>query len=140
MSPVLASYLEIQDALASDSTAGVTRAAQAIAKVVANVDASSVRDKQAAHHYKEIPANIAEAANALAAATTLEEARSRFKALSQPMTMWATMSKPAGINVMFCPGVKGSWLQKAGPVRNPYYGESMLRCGQLVGGSEHGKP
>jgi hypothetical protein len=53
------------------------------------------------------------------------------------MAMWGTMSKPKGIDVVFCSMAKGSWLQKRGEVRNPYYGSSMLTCGEVVGGDAH---
>ena len=45
------------------------------------------------------------------------------------MAMWATMSKPAGVNVVFCSMAKASWLQTDKKIRNPYYGKKMLTCG-----------
>jgi len=29
---------------------------------------------------------------------------------------------------------KGSWLQSGKEIKNPYYGKSMLACGEIVGG------
>jgi hypothetical protein len=139
MAPVLVSYLKIQTALASDSMAGVPEAAHTIAAASAKVDLQGMPEKSVPH-YEEMLAAIAKASEALAAATHLEEARARFKDLSQPMAMWGTMSKPAGVNVMYCSMAKAKWLQDEGPVRNPYYGKSMLSCGEVVHGEEHPKP
>ena len=36
--------------------------------------------------------------------------------------------------VMYCSMAKKSWLQLAGgEIGNPYYGQSMARCGEAVG-------
>jgi hypothetical protein len=48
------------------------------------------------------------------------------------MAMWATMVKPIGINVAYCSMTPGSWLQTGDEIRNPYYGASMLKCGEIV--------
>ena len=45
--------------------------------------------------------------------------REAFKELSRPLAMWATMSKPAGLNVVFCSMAKGSWLQRDKTDRQP---------------------
>jgi len=136
MAPVLANYLKIHDSLARDTTDGVKDAALAIAKEAAKLDAKSVSGEHAAH-YKGLSEKIIKAAKEVAAAGDLKSARDAFKALSRPMAMWGTMSKPAGIDVVFCSMAKGSWLQKAGDVRNPYHGASMLACGEVVGGAGH---
>jgi len=52
--------------------------------------------------------------------------------LSKPMVMWASLSKPSGINVVYCSMNPGSWLQKGSKIRNPYYGSKMLSCGQII--------
>ena len=72
------------------------------------------------------------AAQALSKAPDINAARDAFKQLSQPMAMWATMSHPDGVDVLFCSMAKASWLQKHGEVRNPYYGAASLRCGEVL--------
>jgi len=133
MQPILQSYLKVQDALAADKTAGVQAAARAIAASGKKLDAKSVTGEHA-EHYKHLPMNLTKAAEQLAAAKDITAAREAFKELSKPMAMWGTMAKPKGVVVMFCAMAKGSWLQKKGEVRNPYYGASMLGCGEIVGG------
>jgi Cu(I)/Ag(I) efflux system membrane fusion protein len=133
MQPILQSYLKAQAALAGDKTDGVQDAARAIATASKKLDVKSVTGEHA-EHYKHLPMNLGKAAGKLAASGNIDAAREAFKELSKPMAMWGTMAKPKGIVVLFCSMAKGSWLQKKGDVRNPYYGASMLGCGEIVGG------
>jgi Cu(I)/Ag(I) efflux system membrane fusion protein len=137
MQPILESYLKIQDALASDKTTGVKDAARAIETASKKLDAKSVTGEHA-KHYEHLPMKLAQAAKKLAAAGDIDSAREALKELSKPMAMWGTMSKPKGVVVVFCSMAKGSWLQRKGGVRNPYYGASMLACGEIVGGDDAG--
>jgi hypothetical protein len=138
MQPVLAQYLKIHKALAGDSGKGIAKAAGQIEKLAARVDPSTVSGKHAAH-YKSLPAKIKAAAAALRRAKGIASQRKAFMALSRPLAMWATMSKPAGVNVVFCSMAKGSWLQKDKTIANPYYGKKMLRCGEIVAGEHKGE-
>jgi Cu(I)/Ag(I) efflux system membrane fusion protein len=136
MQPILESYLQIANALSANSLDGVRDKAQAIAKHAKALDAAGVSGEHLAH-YKNVPANLEKAAQALSKAEGIDKARESFKKLSQPMAMWATMSKPKGIDVLYCSMAKGSWVQKHGKLRNPYYGPKMLDCGEVVGGDSH---
>ena len=133
MQPILRSYLKVGDALAADSLKGVRAEAERIHKLAGKLNPSAVTGEHASH-YEDVPAKLESASAALAKTKTLEEARSTYKKLSMPMGMWASMSKPKGVNVVYCPMAKGSWLQEEGAIRNPYYGSSMLGCGQVVKG------
>ena len=138
MQSVLTHYLTIHDALARDTTQGVAAAALAIAAAAAKVDPSAATGEHAGH-YTKLPEKITESAKALAQAKDLKAARDAFKLVSRPMAMWVTMSKPDGVSVVFCSMAKGSWLQKSSEIRNPYYGASMLACGEIVGGATAGQ-
>lgn len=133
MQPILRSYLKVGDALAADSVDGVRAEAERINKLAAKLDPSSVTGEHASH-YEDVPAKLESASASLAKPKTLGEARATYKKLSMPMGMWASMSKPKGVNVVYCPMAEASWLQEEGAIRNPYYGSSMLRCGQVVKG------
>ena len=136
MEPILESYLQIANALSADSLDGVRDKAEAIAKHAGALDAASVSGEHAAH-YKNVPTNLEKAAQALSKAQALDKARESFKKLSQSMAMWATMSKPKSIDVLYCSMANASWVQRHGKVRNPYYGPEMLDCGEVVGGDSH---
>lgn len=134
MQPVLASYLSITKTLAADKSEGVVQAAKTIETLAAKLDASTVTGMHASH-FKNIPATLKAAAGKLAAAKDIAAMREALKELSKPMAMWATMSKPKGVSVMYCSMAPGSWLQiNDTTIANPYYGAQMLRCGEIVGG------
>lgn len=138
MKPVAEWYLAIQAQLAGDAMTDVTKNAQAIKLAAAKLDPKTVTGAHAGH-FAKLPAKIGAAAAALEGAKDLKAAREAFKALSRPVVMWASMSKPEGLSVMYCSMAKGSWLQSDTAVRNPYYGKSMLACGEIIEGAGKGK-
>ncbi len=131
MAPILAAYLQIQVTLAGDKTGGVTKAAEAIATSASKIDPKKITGKNA-KVFSEISAKVATMAKALKAAKTLAEMRTEFKVLSEPMGAWARIAKPTDVMIVHCSMANGSWLQKRGDKRNPYFGSSMLRCGHVV--------
>lgn len=137
MGPIVAAYGKIHVALSGDSTKGVAKAAAKIAKLSRGLKPKTVKGKHAGH-YAKLPATLRAAAVKLSKAKGIDAQREAFKAVSRPMAMWATMSKPAGVNVVFCSMAKGSWLQTDKKIRNPYYGKKMLTCGQIIGGDDKG--
>jgi hypothetical protein len=139
MEPILKSYLKVGDTLAADSVDGVRPEAERIAQLAAKLDLETVT-REDARYYKDIPAKLRKAAQALGRAKSLDEARDAYKRLSMPMGMWASLAKPKGIDVVYCSMAKASWLQKHGPIRNPYHGTSMLRCGEIVSGTAAHSP
>ncbi len=120
-SPVVEPAIAIQSALARDTMVGVVAQAKAL------------RDAAAA--LGEPAAAIAAAAGDLAQQTTIGEARTAFGAMSEALVASVkngAVVLGAGNRVGYCPMVRKSWLQKDGPVANPYYGQKMLTCGELV--------
>ena len=65
---------------------------------------------------------------AVARADDIETMRQRFKPLSEFL---AALDLPQGYARAYCPMYDGgsNWVQLDGPVRNPYYGSTMLTCG-----------
>jgi len=131
-------YEAIHAALAADTLEGVAANARKIA-VIARSSADSfdagragVPEDKASQCQALLP-EVVDAANRLARATTLDEAREAFGELSRPMVRWRGMfsgnDKP---NVVFCPMARKPWLQESGEIANPYYGSKMLRCGDIV--------
>ena len=113
-------YLAIQAALAADSLAGVADAASAIARGV-RADTTGTM----------LPA-VAEQAEAVAQAADLAAAREAFKLLSESLIeSLASLPEKDRYYVVDCPMAKGRWLQDSKTIANPYYGKSMLRCGEI---------
>jgi hypothetical protein len=120
MKAIVASYLEIQGRLSVDQVEGVKPAAQAIAD-------------QAGRMGKE-GAAIHKAARAMEGAADLKAAREAFGGLSDAVIAAGTAEgwkDLPDLRVAYCPMIKKSWLQKDDAIRNPYYGSSMLTCGEI---------
>ena len=117
---VVESYVAIQAHLAADKVDEIKAPARAIA-----VQAPKL---------PEHGAQVANAAAALEQVADIAAARQAFGALTDAVMAagkaegWKDVD---GVRLGFCPMVKKSWIQKEEQVRNPYYGKSMLTCGEV---------
>ena len=117
---IVASYLDVHAALSSDKVDGVKPAAETIAREAARMGAAGDA--------------IQKAAKALGSAADLEAARTAFGPLSDAVIAAARADgwkDLPSLKIGYCPMVKQSWIQKEGAVSNPYYGSTMLTCGEL---------
>lgn len=121
--PLVESYLAIHESLAADSTTGVAASAQKLA--------AEARRRAQDGTEKELLSQVATAASTLKG-NDLETLRARFEGLSRAMVAYLEAVPAEGLGVYYCPMKKAHWVQKAGPVKNPYYGKSMLACGNQV--------
>ena len=123
---LLGQYFLIQKNLASDSIEGVSAA-------VARITEISRRAAPSETHAKTHLIALATAAAKLRA-TDLKSARNGFGALTDSLIKFlqATQAKTNPPYQFYCPMVKRHWLQPDKEIRNPYYGSSMLKCGELV--------
>ncbi len=117
-------YYLIHEALANDTTAGVDEAATKVARLASEAQQKSTGknpDFQA----------IGRAATGLKG-KNLEQARQQFFELSKPII--AELKRNPSVRksafAYNCSMAKKSWVQGKKEVRNPYYGKSMLKCGQ----------
>lgn len=119
MKAIVASYLEIHARLTADKTDGIKASAAAIARTAAAMG--------------ERGAAMARAAKAVEDAGDLKTARDAFGPLSEAVIAAAQAEgmQDLGVRQAFCPMVKRPWLQKEDKIRNPYYGSSMLECGEI---------
>ena len=76
---------------------------------------------------------ISGAAAELSAAGDLASARESFFALTRPMAKYRKLAGDERTIVAYCSMVKKAWIQPRGEIVNPYYGQAMPRCGEVVG-------
>ena len=62
----------------------------------------------------------------------IEPLRESFKSLSKIYIENGDKKELGDLIIAECPMAKAQWIQKAGAIRNPYYGKSMLDCGSKV--------
>jgi hypothetical protein len=116
-------YLRVHVSLADDKMDGVTASAKAIGDQAVKLGAKAEA--------------VAKGAAKLAVAKDLKAARTSFGELSDAMVAYAKATGATfgpDINVAVCPMVQKPWLQKGTKITNPYFGKSMLTCGEIQKG------
>ena len=76
---------------------------------------------------------IQSAASSLATAGDLVAAREDLFALTKPMARYRKSSGTSGTVVAYCSMAQKAWIQPEGEIGNPYMGQKMPRCGEIVG-------
>ncbi|MBU1181047.1 MAG: DUF3347 domain-containing protein [Pseudomonadota bacterium] len=135
MQPILTEYLKMVDSLASDKTDGVADSAKKIESLAGSIS-PSLATGQHASLYESIPKNISDGAKKMALGKDIASLRAALVDVSKQMVKWTAMSKPSGVNVVYCSMNPGSWLQKGKKIHNPYYGSKMLSCGEIISGPD----
>jgi len=128
--PALTAYYSVKDALVATDAAKAKIGATALVSALSKVDAAklSTTDKKAL-------ATAKTKATAISKSADVDVQREQFEELSLSMIALAKATKPAKTFVQFCPmaanGQGASWLSDKKEVRNPYYGDKMLKCGSV---------
>ena len=119
-SSVVDPYLKISSALASDSLDGVRANAGDLATAATALGAPAMK--------------IDTSALQVASATEIEDAREKFARLSDAIVAYMDglkLTLPDDVRVAVCPMKQKPWLQEGSDIKNPYYGSSMLTCGDF---------
>lgn len=106
-------YEAVRVALSTDKFADVAPHAKALATQVTAVGGEVAKT----------------AATQLAAAKTIEDARTHFGELSSVLVPIFQKEKIPGTFGYMCAMKKKPWVQKGETVQNPYYGAAMATCG-----------
>ena len=126
----MTAYYSVKDALVATDANKAKTGATALVSALNNVDAAklSAPDKKAL-------ATAKTKATAISKSADVDAQREQFEDLSLSMIALAKATKPAKTFVQFCPmaanGQGASWLSDKKEVRNPYYGDKMLKCGSV---------
>ncbi|WP_026935286.1 efflux RND transporter periplasmic adaptor subunit [Christiangramia echinicola] len=127
---VLGHYFELKDALVNSNPNSAANAAKSAIKALPD----SSLQVMAAGHLEEVK----EMLEAISKNDELENQRSHFIILSENMIALATNidKLERSVYVQHCPMAnsnKGAdWLSQSSEVRNPYYGDAMLTCGEVT--------
>lgn len=135
--PVYDTYLKSQMALATDDLKGAREAFEKQIQSAQGVDMSLFKD--AAHtRWMDISGSLIHAAEQGKSASSLDEARDAFYQVSLAAIELHDTFGHAGDSayyLTFCPMARNNagayWLQTADIVWNSFYGEAMLRCGEI---------
>lgn len=122
MTKAYAEYIQLKDALVASNLANVKKAAETLQKTLALVSGVSNAKAEAAK---------------VSNATSLDKQRKAFADLSDEMTKLVKQNKPTmgEIYVEHCPMANGNtgayWLSNEKEIKNPYFGDKMLKCGSI---------
>jgi Cu(I)/Ag(I) efflux system membrane fusion protein len=136
LGPFYRAMLELGAALAGDDAAEARRAFRSAEQALHGLETGSLAAGER-DLWERRSAGLHAAVVAGGNAPGLEEARAAFRTLSEAATALARetgheLDEP--VLVAFCPMVPGGgaeWLQGEGRLANPYFGASMLRCGEV---------
>ncbi len=133
---VFEAYVSVKDALVNDDSAAAQKEAKQMEQGLAKVDMKLLKDKEAHNHWMTIQKELKASSNAMAGTSDIKEQRDHFKHLSAHMINSVQLF---GVNQKvynnYCPMAdsnKGAnWLSLEKEIRNPYYGEAMITCGEV---------
>ena len=135
---VVHKYFSLQDALAGDDRHGAAQAAGETLEALSAVDMSLVSGK--AHNaWMDNSMKMKGALNKIKETVEIEPMREGFERLSSGVIVMVEQFGVYGAKTLYkfnCPMAfdnKGAdWLQMDKDTRNPYFGASMLKCGQVI--------
>jgi len=137
LDPVYEAYFRMQEALADDDLDGFGAGATAMHEAARGVGDSGL-DAPAREAWLEICDRLLAGAEHVGHLSTLEAARAPFEDWSMAMLDLEARFGHVGEGAHYeahCPmafdDAGASWLQRAEVIDNPYFGEQMLRCGEI---------
>ena len=135
LKPLYQEYLNLKDALAADHFANAKKAGSAMQTALSKVDMSLFSGDSHEiwmKHHNNLKSALQPAPNF----KNIEEVRKVFQPVSEAMIALTNSFKPFGqtLYVQYCPMVDGNkganWLSQFEEIKNPYFGASMLKCGE----------
>ena len=136
LAKVVAPYLALKNALVAGNTNASSKATSALIEALLQVNDKGLKG-EAANFWLEKKAFLMQHAKESLEAKTLEAKRENFIYLSLPLIKAVEAFRaPGELFIQFCPMANNDegayWLSGEKEILNPYFGESMLRCGEVV--------
>ena len=136
LTSLLESYIALTDNLVQSNDKKATESAKQILTKLKDVDMSLLRHEGHKFWMKKMKI-IKEAAKSMSKSQNIDKQRKEFIALSEAMI---SSAKAFGTQKVFylvhCPmaddGKGANWLSVKNEVLNPYFGDVMLNCGEVV--------
>jgi len=129
-------YISIKDALVKEDSKGSSESATTLLNNLSKVDMKLLSDNKAHNHWMSLEGDIKSSAASISETSDIKAQRDHFKHLSSHLIKAVQLF---GVNekvyVEFCPMADKNngayWLSKEEKVINPYFGNSMLTCGEV---------
>ncbi|MCL6216873.1 efflux RND transporter periplasmic adaptor subunit [Zunongwangia pacifica] len=132
LKPVIQDYLQLKDDLVASDAASAMQAAKKASAKINNIDTSEL-NKMLTSHFKVLQDKF----KAISDTAAIAAQRENFIALSQNMiALVSNFDEIEEIYIQRCPMAnnnKGAtWLSKNKEIKNPYFGDQMLGCGEIL--------
>ncbi len=138
ISPVFESYFDLQSALVNDDLSTSLDVMSRIRSQISSEEMSELSE-QNLHAWTPVKVQLLKATEHVHHWNSIDEVRKAFDTLSE---VFIRIEKAVGHTgdhttyEMYCPmafnNTGAAWLQTSNQVLNPYFGESMLRCGEII--------
>ncbi|MCX7549945.1 efflux RND transporter periplasmic adaptor subunit [Xanthomarina sp. F2636L] len=129
-------YIQLKDALVKDDTKTVVTDANNLLNHLANIDMKTLTDDKAHNRWMRLENEIKKSALLIVVEKGVEAQRKHFKQLSlHVINAVETFGVNQKVYLQFCPMANndqgGYWLSTEEHVLNPYFGDAMLKCGEV---------
>ena len=137
LNKVFDQYILLKDALVKEDNNSVQKSAKELINSMVKIDMKLLADDKAHNHWMLISKEINASATSISKTSEIGVQRDHFKYLSGYLIKAV---KSFGVNQevyeQFCPMAdndKGAgWLSLSKEIKNPYFGNKMLRCGEIT--------
>ena len=130
--PVVTEYLKLKNALIAGKSKDGAEAGKSLKMALdkmGNDQMSEAEQKAFADMGDDSKEHAEHIGNA---GTDIKHQREHFQMLSKDIyDLVKVFGTTQTLYKDYCPMVKAIWLSEAKPIKNPYYGSSMLTCGQV---------
>jgi Cu(I)/Ag(I) efflux system membrane fusion protein len=129
-------YFEVKNALVNDDAGTAQKTSGKVSAAIEKVD-MSLLEGDAHHQWMALQKQLEEASGMISETTDIEKQREHFNMLSEAML---ETTESFGLEIdktyrQFCPMAfddEGAfWLSESDEILNPYFGDMMLRCGEV---------
>lgn len=134
---VLGKYLELKDALVNDNSALAAEKSRELEKTTVSLNLISLTQKEK-KIWQSFQMEIETVVKRISGAGNIEVQREHFIELSTTTIGFAKTFQLSGdgLYVQHCPMANSdrgaNWLSRSREIRNPYFGSSMLTCGEVT--------
>jgi hypothetical protein len=136
MAAVLDRYFDLKDALVESDAEKAKVHGESFKSEVESVEPSGINEETLALWlaFSEV---IVTNSDELLTKDDVDEQRYHFEYISESMIQMVDTFRPVGYEIYHqsCPMVRGGsadWLSREEGIRNPYHGDRMMRCGEVI--------
>lgn len=136
MAGVLDRYFDLKDALVESDPETAGQYAEALKEEAEGVDPTGLNEETLALWvaFSEV---IVNSSSELVPLEDVDDQRYHFEFISESMIQMVDTFRPVGYEIYHqsCPMVRdgsADWLSREEGIRNPYHGDRMMRCGEVI--------